>query len=108
MIKIKMEKKIWQYELEYDIFIILTTLLHILYFFKDLKICVFKLMNDESRYYINRGIESGLSVEELKEVLLGKEVYITYPPHWSFLDPMNTTKHISKLATRNEIFYSEF
>ena len=69
---------------------------------------VFKLMNDESRYYINRGIESGLSVEELKEVLLGKEVYITYPPHWSFLDPMNTTKHISKLATRNEIFYSEF
>ena len=69
---------------------------------------VFKLMNDDSHYYINRGIESGLVIEDLKEELLGKEIYIKYPPHWTFLDPMNKTKHIVKLSTRDEIIYSEF
>ena len=69
---------------------------------------VFRLRNDPKRYYINRGLENGLDLQVLKNELLGKEVTLTYPDHWTPLDPKKTTIHISKVEFGNVIVYSEF
>lgn len=65
------------------------------------------LEGDEKRYYINRGIEQGLSVEDLKKQLLGKTVRLRYPIYWTLLDPFGKTKHIAKLEYQDQVLFSE-
>ena len=46
---------------------------------------VFVLHDHESRYYINRGLQRGLKLEELTS-LIGKKGVFKYPKHWTLLD----------------------
>lgn len=55
---------------------------------------VIQLNNDRSFYYINRGLESGLTLEELKEKLLNQQVLLKCPDMWTPLDPHNVMHHL--------------
>ena len=55
------------------------------------------------RYYINRGIESGLILDSLKTKVLNKTVTL----HIAKL-AFGPTRHIAQLALGDEIIYTEF
>ncbi|NNE31613.1 MAG: hypothetical protein HKN40_04515 [Winogradskyella sp.] len=55
------------------------------------------------RYYINRGIESGLILDSLKSKVLNKTVTL----HIVEL-AFGSTRHIAQLALDDEIIYTEF
>ena len=60
---------------------------------------IFKLNGDNSSYYINRGLESGMDIDDLKEKLIGNTVLLKYHKQ---------SQHIFKLEFNNEILYSEY
>ena len=54
-------------------------------------------------YYINRGLEKGMHLEDLKANLLNKKVTLHLPKFWFV-----TSEHIAQLKINNTIVYSEF
>lgn len=68
---------------------------------------VFKLEDDKRIFYINRGLELGLEIEELKSKLMGNEVVFTYPNYWTPLDWNSTGRHLSKVEFGQEIVFNE-
>ena len=72
-----------------------------------IKDVVFRIKDTETIYYINRGLENGLDLAELKEKLIGKEVTIKYPKYWTPLDWDNNIKHLSKLEFEGEVIFNE-
>lgn len=68
---------------------------------------VIKLEHNKNYFYINRAIDNGLSLEELKEKLLSKEVELLTISHWTPLDPVSQTKHIAEIKTEEALIYSE-
>ena len=54
-------------------------------------------------YYINRGLEQGLSIEELNTQLLNKKVTLHLPKYW-----IGTSEHIAQLSFDNKVVYTEF
>ncbi len=68
---------------------------------------VFRMKNIERKFYINRGLESGLEINSLKEKLLGNIIIVKYPKYWTPLDWNNKIKHISKVQFQNEVIFSE-
>ncbi len=68
---------------------------------------VFKLSNDPSTYYINRGLEQGLTIANLKQALLNKNIRLYFVKHWTPLDPTGRVKHIAKLQTSEQTIFSE-
>ena len=72
-----------------------------------IKDVVFRIKETETIYYINRGLENGLDLAELKEKLIGKEVTIKYPKYWTPLDWDNNIKHLSKLEFEGEVIFNE-
>ena len=72
---------------------------------KDL---VFKLDSDDRKFYINRGLEHGLVLEELKSELLCKPVTIKYPDYWAPLNWSGKTRHLSKLVSlEGKVIFNE-
>ncbi|MFO7863575.1 MAG: hypothetical protein R6U85_06210 [Salinivirgaceae bacterium] len=69
---------------------------------------LFILANSETRFYINRGLESGLDLGVLKEKLIGQKVVFKYPKYWTPLDWNDKIKHVSKVEFGNEIIFDEF
>ena len=67
----------------------------------------FRLEGDKTTYYINRGLEQGLDLEDLNNWLIGKNVTIRFPKHWTLLDPNNTMKHLSILEHNGTEIYNE-
>ena len=67
----------------------------------------FRLEGDNTMYYINRGLEHGLNLEELQQELTGNHVTIRYPKHWTLLDPNNKVKHLSILEYNGREIYNE-
>ena len=67
----------------------------------------FRLEGDKTMYYINRGLEHGLNLEELQKELIGNNVIIRYPKHWTLLDPKNRIKHLSILEYNGKEIYNE-
>ncbi len=67
----------------------------------------FRLEGDKTLYYINRGLEQGLNLEELRQELIGNNVTIKYPKHWTLLDPNNTIKHLSILEYNGREIFNE-
>jgi hypothetical protein len=59
--------------------------------------------SDTDSYYINRGLEKGLNIEELKTKLLNKKVTLHLPKF-----PIGTSEHIAQLSINNNVIYSEF
>ena len=72
-----------------------------------IKDVVFRIKDTETIYYINRGLENGLDLAELKEKLIGKEVTIKYPKYWTPLDWDNNINHLSKLEFEGEVIFNE-
>ena len=72
-----------------------------------IKDAVFHLENNDRIYYINRGFENGLDLSDLKNKLLGREVRITYPHHWTPLDWNGKAMHMSRLEIGEEIVFEE-
>ena len=72
-----------------------------------IKDVVFRIKDTETIYYINRGLENGLDLAELKEKLIGKEVTIKYPKYRTPLDWDNNIKHLSKLEFEGEVIFNE-
>lgn len=70
------------------------------------KDAVFSIKGEKRRFYINRGLENGLSLSDLKNDLEGKEVTIRYP-YWALLDADGSIKHISQLEHDGKIIYTE-
>jgi len=54
-------------------------------------------------YYINRGLERGLSVDSLRLLLLNKKVTLHLPKLW-----LGTSKHIAQLALGDDVIFTEF
>ena len=68
---------------------------------------VFRLANDETTYYINRGLEQGLNLENLKETLIGNHVKILYPDYWTPLNPNSASRHLTILEYNGKDIYNE-
>lgn len=67
-----------------------------------------KLAEDDRRFYINRGVENGVSPETWKKEFTGKPVKLYYARHWTPLDPFGSTKHVTRVELKEEVLYSEF
>lgn len=67
----------------------------------------FRLKGDKTMYYINRGMEYGLNLEELQNELTGNNVTIKYPEHWTLLDPKNRVKHLCILEYNGKELFNE-
>ena len=72
-----------------------------------IKDVVFILKDHPVRYYINRGLESGLVLEKLQNELTDQTIVLKYPKYWTPLDPKNTVKHVSKVYLGDEVIFSE-
>lgn len=68
---------------------------------------LFRLKDHPTRFYINRGLESGLNLEELRSELMGKIITIKYPSYWTPLDWNNRIKHIAKVEYEDKVFFNE-
>lgn len=68
---------------------------------------VFRLENDHHIYYINRGLENGLELENLRQRLIGQNVTFKYPKHWTPLDWNTQTIHLSKVSHNKNIIFNE-
>ena len=67
---------------------------------------VFKLKGETDSFYINRGLEQGLNLKDLQSKLIGKQVTLKYPKHWSLLNIAGNTKHLSVIELNNEKVFS--
>jgi len=67
---------------------------------------IFKIDGYNSKFYINRGLENGLSLADL-EKLVGQEITIKYPQYWTPLDPSKNSIHASQLEHGGEVLYTE-
>ncbi|MEO1021154.1 MAG: hypothetical protein AAFW89_01305 [Bacteroidota bacterium] len=63
---------------------------------------MFKIEDDPNIYYINRGLELGLDIQELKQDLLDQEVKLWYADSW-----VNSPRHITHLETQ-QVHYTEW
>jgi hypothetical protein len=68
---------------------------------------VFLFENKQRKYYINRGLENDLELEDLKQRLIGKEIVIKYPKYWTPLDWNNEIRHLSKVEFEGEVIFNE-
>lgn len=68
---------------------------------------VFSLRENAQIYYINRGLEQGLNIHNLRNRLLGQKVSITYPNYWTPLDWNSRIHHLSRIQLGEEIIYDE-
>ena len=68
---------------------------------------VFKLEGQRQKFYVNRGLQRGLKLQQLRAKLMGREITIKYPRYWTPLDPINHIRHISKLELDGKTIYTE-
>jgi hypothetical protein len=68
---------------------------------------IFVMENTKRRFYINRGLENGLELNNLKEKLIGNSIVVKYPKYWTPLDWNNSVRHISKVEFKDEIVFNE-
>ena len=67
---------------------------------KDL---VFKLKKDKNIYYINRALENGFDLDEIKNELLGKEIIL-----WYAHNRFRNGGHMTQLKYQDSIYYTEW
>jgi len=63
---------------------------------------VFALENGDF-YYINRGLEQGLTLEDMRAEVLNKKVTLHLAKTWT-----GTTNHIAQLALGEQVIFTEF
>lgn len=62
-----------------------------------------KLKDNRTIYYVNRGLERGLELTNLKKILEGQELELWYAKTWYL-----SGGHITQLQIGEEIIYSEW
>ncbi|MDF1698624.1 MAG: hypothetical protein P1U56_22420 [Saprospiraceae bacterium] len=67
----------------------------------------FRLEGDKTMYYINRGMDYGLNIDSLRNQLMGNDITIRYPKHWTLLDPKGRNKHLSILEFNGKELFNE-
>lgn len=67
----------------------------------------FRLKENSNLYYINRGLEQGLTLESLKDRLIGEPVTILYPKHTTLFGSEHSTNHLSVLKHKGEVIFTE-
>ncbi|HPR84328.1 MAG TPA: hypothetical protein PL034_02105 [Candidatus Paceibacterota bacterium] len=68
----------------------------------------FRLHGDSACYYINRGLEQGLDLEELQRTIGQKEITIWYANYWSLFNIAKNSRHIDQLALGDSIIFTEW
>ncbi len=58
-------------------------------------------------FYVNRGLERGLNLQELKAQLIKEYITIKYPDHWSLVNFNESNLHISKIEHRGKTVFTE-
>ncbi len=71
---------------------------------KDVSI---RLEGNDKIFYVNRGLERGLDLNELNDMLIGEKILIKYPKYWTPLDPGSTIRHISKIEFNGRTIFTE-
>lgn len=66
-----------------------------------------RLENDDHRYYINRGLENGLTMEQLKQDILNKNVTLYPIERWTIFTPDKVMGHISKIMVEDKVIFNE-
>lgn len=69
---------------------------------------VFKLKDNPTKYYINRGTEQGLNFDEFQSQILNQKIVVKYPEYWTPLDWNNSIRHISKVELNGKTLFNEF
>lgn len=64
-------------------------------------------IGDGGRYYINQGLERGLTEIDLISTIMSKEVTIHYADHWTPLDPKRIGRHVARVTYGEEVLYDE-
>lgn len=64
---------------------------------------VIKLSGDNNIYYINRGLERGLVMDNLQKDLIGKEIEFWHAKTW-----VQNGGHITQVAVDKKILYTEW
>lgn len=59
--------------------------------------------NSGDLYYINRGLERGLTMDDLNEQVLNKKVTLHLYKFW-----FGTSEHISQLSVDDQVVFTEF
>lgn len=72
-----------------------------------IKDVVFKLEGHDTYYYINRGLEQGLELNQLQEDLIGNNVTIKYPKHWTLFNINKASRHLSILEYDGKEIFNE-
>ncbi len=67
----------------------------------------FELKGIDKKFYVNRGLERGLDLNELQAELTNKEILIKYPKYWTPLNPDNSVRHISKIELEGRTIFTE-
>jgi len=67
-----------------------------------------RLENDSHYYYINRGLEKGINLEQLSSKVLNKTVTLYCLNRWTIVNPDGIVPHISKMEKGTTVVYSEF
>ena len=64
---------------------------------------VFQLKDNPNHYYVNRGLERGLTLPELEQQLLDKEIDLWHAQAWQ-----TSGGHITQVKIGEEVVYSEW
>lgn len=65
---------------------------------------VFRLRDHHNTFYINRGLEQGLDLEQLKADLIGEKVVLWYAKSWV----SGEGGHITRLMHEEQVLFSEW
>ncbi|GAA4115943.1 hypothetical protein GCM10022393_16340 [Aquimarina addita] len=68
---------------------------------------VITLENDPHIYYINRGLQQGLTIEQLTGDLLNKRVVLYPIKRWTIFTRDGIMGHISKVVINDRIIFNE-
>ncbi len=66
-----------------------------------------KLEGRNELFYVNRGLERGLNLQELRSQLINQRITVKYPDHWSLLNSNKATIHISKIEHQGKTVFTE-
>lgn len=68
---------------------------------------VFVLDGEDRMFYVNRGMQRGMDLGNLRATVIGEEVTLKYPDYWTPLDPMGSTRHVSKVELGETVLFDE-
>ena len=68
---------------------------------------VIELNGHNQKFYVNRGLQRGLNLQELQSKLTGSEIVLKYPDYWTPLDPGKSIIHISKIEHEGKTIFTE-